>query len=235
MLAAFSTGSFLALLVYFKHDWASMISSFLQVIIFRKRPMSLDERMPFFILVSAIPTVATWYYLHEQTASLRTDPLIVAAILAGAGLPLWFADTMSRKNKGMFDWNWLDAFVTGVLQTLFVVPGAGRMMGGLTGAGFRNYNREAAGKFVLFAATPLLAGSMISRLREVDFHSAMPMADMSWLSFYLAMAISFLTGLIGIGAFMKHIQRNGMGQYFIYRCMVAAAVGITFWLRNRTG
>src|SRR4051794_11037055 len=33
-------GSSLALLIYFRHDWASMISCFLQVLIYRKRPMT---------------------------------------------------------------------------------------------------------------------------------------------------------------------------------------------------
>src|SRR4051794_37293269 len=62
---ALALGAFLAVLIYFRHDWASIISSFIQVIIFRKRPMTLDERLPLFIFVSSIPTGAAWYYFHE--------------------------------------------------------------------------------------------------------------------------------------------------------------------------
>ncbi|NBU20836.1 undecaprenyl-diphosphate phosphatase [bacterium] len=40
---AFSLGSFFALFLYFRHDWASMISCLLQVIIFRRKPMTADE------------------------------------------------------------------------------------------------------------------------------------------------------------------------------------------------
>src|SRR3989338_6596286 len=61
-LGAISLGSLLALLIYFRHDWASMISSFLQVVIFRKYPMTLDERLPFFIIEATIPVAASWYY-----------------------------------------------------------------------------------------------------------------------------------------------------------------------------
>ncbi|MGZ3697932.1 MAG: undecaprenyl-diphosphate phosphatase, partial [Bdellovibrionota bacterium] len=46
LFGAFAIGTFAALMVYFRHDWASMISCFIQVILFRKRPMTLDERLP---------------------------------------------------------------------------------------------------------------------------------------------------------------------------------------------
>ncbi|MBC7692722.1 MAG: hypothetical protein H7222_13250 [Methylotenera sp.] len=230
---ALSLGSFIALLLYFRHDWASLISSTLEIIVYRKRPMSLDERLPLFILVAAILPCAVWYYLGDRLGGISDDPLMTAAVLAGAGLPLWFSDSMNRRNKGMFDWNWLDALVVGVGQCLFVIPGAGRTMGAFTAASTRNYNREAAAKFMLFAGTPLLAGSTILRLRDVHLSAPSPMVDVSWLTFSIAGAVSLLASLLAIGAFMKHIQRGGMGQYFVYRCLLAVAAGVVFYVRTQ--
>src|SRR3712207_5657449 len=59
---ALSLGALIALLIYFRHDWASMISCFLQVILFRKRPMTLDERLPLFLGVTALPVCIVGSY-----------------------------------------------------------------------------------------------------------------------------------------------------------------------------
>lgn len=230
---ALSLGALLALLVYFRHDWASIISSFLQVIIFRKRPMTLDERLPLFVTVTSIPTVAAWYYLREPMSQLFSSPGWIAIALAALGIPLFFADTLSRKNKGMFDWNWLDALLVGIGQSLMFLPGCGRATGALIGALFRNYNREAAAKYMFFASAPLLAGSTFMSLRGTDFQSAVPMPDLSWLSFAVAVIVTMLVGLLSIGGLMKHIQRKGFNQYIVYRCLFAAGIAILIWVRSR--
>src|SRR4051812_7555339 len=75
MIGALSLGSLLALLVYFRHDWASMISCFLQVILFRKKPMTLDERLPLFLTLSTLPAVAGWYYFGDSVEQMAWTPL----------------------------------------------------------------------------------------------------------------------------------------------------------------
>lgn len=236
LLGALSLGSTLALLAYFIHDWLSMISCFLQVVIFRKKPMTLDERMPLFLGIATVPIACVWYYFHDAIASKLDDsPLVVSATLAGFGLLLWFSDSMSRRNKNMYDWNALDALVVGLSQVAGLVPGCGRMGAALTGGFFRNYSREAAAKFSFYAAAPILAASAIAHLKGMSFRDPAPMADLSWLSFYVALLIAFLTSLLAIGAFMKHIVRGGMGQYAVWRVLVAGGVTAAHFLKLRAG
>src|SRR4051812_25205427 len=123
LLGAFSLGSALAILVYFIHDWASMLSCFLQVLIYRKKPMTLDERMPLFIGLATLPVAGIWYYFHEEiTTRLDFSPLVIAMTLAGFGALLWFSDSMSRRNKNMYDWNVIDSLVVGVSQVAALIP-----------------------------------------------------------------------------------------------------------------
>lgn len=233
-LGALSLGSTLALLTYFIHDWSAMISCFIQVIIFRKKPMTLDERLPLFLMLATLPIGVVWYYSHDELLShLDSSPVMVAASLAGFGLLLGFAEHMSRKNKNMYDWNWLDALIVGVLEVAALIPGCGRSGSTMAAGLFRNYSREAAAKFGFYAAVPVLAASTLVHLRGLSIHSPAPMADVSWLSFYVALVVAFLSSLLGIGAFMKHIQRKGMGQYVTWRIVVAVGVGGLYWFRNR--
>jgi undecaprenyl-diphosphatase len=231
---ALKLGSVLALLIYFRHDWASIVSSFLQVLIFRKRPMTLDERMPFFLMIATAPVLGSWYYFHESFLEYLDQPLYAAAGLGCFAVPLLFSERMSRRNKGMFDWNWLDAAIVGATTSLMWVPGSGRMTGTLLGANFRNYNRESAAKFTFYLALPLLIASTHAHFEGIDFHASRPMEDLSWLNFAIALIVSTLAGLLAIGSFMRNTQRKGLGGYAAWRIFAALLVFVVYWYRSRT-
>lgn len=232
LLGALSLGSLLALLIYFRHDWASMISCFLQVIIFRKRPMTLDERLPLFLFVSTLPTILASYYFRNRIIDAEWSTLMIAGAFAAMGLPLWFLDHLNRKIKGMFDWKWGDAIIVGLTQALAFIPGWDPFSGILLGALFLNYKREPAVKYAYFAAAPMLIARTVSLLDGVSIGSSAPMFDLSWLSFAVALIVTLFVSLLAIGGFMKHVQQKGLGQYVIYRWILAGGVCAVYWLRT---
>lgn len=226
-------GGFISLLLYFRHDWASIISCFLQVIIFRKRPMTLDERLPIFLTLTSLPVALTWYYAAPAVLALEWNPLWVAGSLALFTLPLAVSESRSRKNKGMFDWNWLDALIVGVTQAATVIPGCGNLAASLPGAFFRNFNREAATKYSFLALAPVLLATAIAKLHGIPLSESAGAAEISWLSFSVASLVTILSGLLAIGGFMRQMQRRSLGQYLAYRWIVAAAVAVFYWIRTR--
>ena len=229
MLGALSLGSVLALLLYFRHDWASMISSFLQVVIYRKYPMTLDERMPFFLLIAVTPIAIAWYYFNDSIQHLAEDPIWTVATLAAFGALLGLADYFGRKSKGMFDWNGMDSAVIGMGMIIALVPGAGLVGSAMLLCLFRNYRRESAAKFTFFLALPILVASAILHLKGVSFRSAAPSSDFSWITFIVACLVTVFFGVLTLGGFMKHIQRKGMGVYVTYR--ILAAIAVLIWLQ----
>ncbi|MGK5085849.1 undecaprenyl-diphosphate phosphatase [Bdellovibrionota bacterium FG-1] len=236
LLGALFLGSALAAFIYFIHDWASMISCLLQVLIYRKKPMTQDERLPLFLGLATLPLAVTWYYFHEDiTAKLNSSPLVIAATLGGFGLLLWFGDSMSRRNKNMYDWNIIDSIVIGVAQIASLIPGCDRQAAALSGGFFRNYRREAAAKFSFFAALPILIASGATQFRDFHFQTLTITGDLSWLTLGVAFVVTFFSSLLAIGAFLKHIQRGGMGQYAVWRLLVAAGVVGIYLLRLRNG
>lgn len=229
-IGALALGSFLALLVYFRHDWASMLSSFLQVIIYRRYPSSIDERLPFFILLAAIPSIAASLYFQDKLPPAFSDPIWIAGSLGAFGLLLSASEAWGRKSKGMYDWNWVDALIMGLFASLMIVPGCGLVTGGIGGALLRNYRRDAAAKFTFYVATALLAGNAFTAVRAVAQHA--PMENMSWLTFSVMVVVTFFTGLLAIGGLMKHLQRKGFKAYVIYRLI--ACIGVVAWLKFHT-
>lgn len=239
LLGALSLGSLIALMLYFFHDWASIISSFLQVVIYRKKPMTLDERMPFFIAISAAPMVLTGFYLIPRvqefvSANPGRVPMWLAGSLALFVLPLWVGDYWSRKNKEIFAWNWLDALWVGIFQAFSWIPGLDRSTAGLAGAMFRNYSRDAGAKFVFFAAAPFLVWSSISGLRGLSFSAPSAMEGVSWFTWVVALIVSVLASLLAIGGLRRYLQINGFRQYLLYRLILAVAVASVFFIRSRS-
>ena len=234
LLAALSGGALLSLLVYFRHDWAAFTSCFLQVVIFRKKPMTLDERMPIFIAAATAPIGIGWYYFQDRLGEITTAPLIVAGTMAAFGIPLWLSESLiSRKNKNLYDWNVFDALVVGLSQLLMAAPGCGRVAALLPGAFFRNYSREAAIKFSMFTSLPILIATAVHYLRLVRFHGGPPGPEITWLSFWMAGVVALLCGLLSIGGVMRTVTRKGFGGFLAYRILVAGTVAAVYWLRSR--
>ena len=235
-LGALAFAGALSIFIYFINDWASQLSALIQVVIYRKKPMTLDERMPFFIFMAALPSTIGWYYLREPISTLPALdrwPLILASTVALLGIPLSIGERWSRKNKALPDWNWLDAIIIGFLQILAWIPGCGRTTLSLSGALFRNYSREAAAKFSFFVALPLLGAQAFLGLRELDFHSSIPTEGMTWSALIISTIVAFLCGLLAIGGFMKNVQKKPLGRYMVYRILVGVGLAVGYWVKNR--
>jgi undecaprenyl-diphosphatase len=232
VMGALYLGSFIAAVVYFAHDWASLISSFIQVIIYRKRPMTLDERLPFFLIAATIPTLIVWHQLFETVYGVEWGPLMIAGALAATALLLHFSDSFSRRNKAMYDWNWTDSLIVGIAHLGMLVPGADRSASGIIGANLRNYNREAAAKFIFLCSVPFLGGKAFLHLR--DTLAGGLSQEVSWLTFGVAGAVSLFSGLLAIGGLMSQLQaRKTFKGYAMYRLLLAAAVVVVWWIRDR--
>jgi undecaprenyl-diphosphatase len=175
---------------------------------------------------------AAWYSVQHELMFDSPTPLFFAGSLAAFSLPLWLADRLGRKSKKMFDWNWIDAAIVGVVQIVSLVPGSGRQATALTAALFRNYSREAAVKFLFFSLLPLLVAQLIFSIRGVDFHAPAPAEGMSWLTYAVAVVVTFFSGMLAIGGFVKSIRTRGFGGFVTYRLILAAGIVILVLIQN---
>lgn len=234
LLGALALGAFLAALFYFRHDWASILSSALRVLLLWKKPSALDERMLAFVLITSLPSAVMAYYFLDEIHAFSSQPFFIAGSLILFSIPLKLAESMNRKTKNLFAWNWLDALIVGFTQLLLFVPGAGRQTGALTGAMFRNYNLEATAKFVFFTIVPILGVQSYTSLNSLSFSQPAPAEGLTWLSFYSALSVSFFSSLLAIGGFMKGIHRLKLNGYLTYRIVLGLGVFIVVWLREKT-
>ena len=226
MLAA---GALSGLMIYFRHDWASIISSFLRVILFRQKPMTIDERLMFFIVLTTLPMLLVWSYVEPALASLDVNAYLIAASLVIFCLPLWFANNLNRQTKSMLDWTLVDSLIVGIVQVGSLVPGAGRQVLALSGAFFRNFNRESAAKFTFITFAPLLCYRAWTGLDGFTFSAELPMPNTSWMVFIMCYVMTVAASILSIAGFMKDVQYRSVNKIIFYRCMLAFAIAATYW------
>ena len=224
--AAISVGSACGAFFYFWHDWASMLSSVAQVVVFRRRPRTMDERMPLFVLIATLPVIAGWFYLEPLIPSTWNGPLPTLAYLAGGSLLLTWLEGYSRKNRQIYDWNFKDSALAGIGQLAFLFAGLGRSWGALTVAFMRNHSRESAGKYAIYLSAPVLFAFALRDIQDIQF--GQPLADgdgTSWLIFGCCAGISLLVSLFAVNALNRSSKKEGFAAWNRYRWLVCAVMG----------
>lgn len=222
----------LALLVYYRHDWASILSSGLRVLLLWKKPMTFDERMPLFLLLSTLPAAIVWTYASEFVPLFSNEPQWIALSLFLFGIPIWFSERQGKKSRNMFDWNWLDSLVIGFFQIFLFIPGAGRQAIAFSAALLRNYSRDAAAKFLLLTLVPIVAVKSYQQLHHLDWAGVLQQSGTSVMTASVAFFVTFFSSLLAIGGFMKTIQTKGLLGFVTYRFVLASGTMIVFWARS---
>lgn len=224
---------FMALIFFFRHDWASILSNLVSVILYRRLPSSLDERLSLFITLSILPALGARQYLKPFLPEAFFLPVVASALILVGAIPLALGKKLSRQNKGMFDWNPWDALWIGVGQTFYLIPGIGQQTGALSIGMLRNYTPEALIKYVFLSATPLFAIRALSRLQTFEFLSIEPVEGMSWLSVGASTLVAFATGVLLLGALAKQAQAKEYGKMVMIRLVLGTTGVIWFWLQTK--
>ena len=233
LTGATELGLFLALVFSLRHDLLSHISSFIQVIVYRKKPMAMDERMPIFVLVGIIAPILAFFFLRRSPILPSENPYLFAGVLALSAVPMAFLDGYTKKNKSIYDWNALDAGLIGIGSAALAIPEVGRAAGAFTISAFRNFSREGAGKFMLYIATPLAGIAAWYDLNGPG--STLALTEFPKLYFYAVVVVSTLAGVFAIHVFLNQLKAITLMRYAIYRVLLAAAVVGVHFYRTSSG
>ena len=228
LIGATELGLCLSLVFSLRHDIASHLSSLIQIIAYRKKPMAMDERMPIFVLIAIVAPIVAFFFFRQLPVLPAENPYLFAGLLGLSTIPMAFLDGYTKKNKSIYDWNALDAALIGVGSAALAIPEVGRTAGAFTISALRNYSREGAGKFILYVATPLSALGAWYNLRGPG--SILAVSEFPKVYFYAAVVVSTLSGVFAIHLFLNQLKTVTLMRYAIYRALLAAAVvGIHFY------
>ncbi len=219
-------GTLVALLAYFRRDWARLVPAGLGALRERSFGDDPDRRLAWLIAATLPPAVVLGVLLGDFLDTQVRRPLLVAAMLVVGAAILWLADRLGRKTDGVEQLGFMGAFAIGCAQALALVPGISRsgisISAGL-GLGLR---REAAARFSFLMATPVVAGAGILELRRLL------VGDLSGDVNAAAVAVGFtaaaISGLVAIHVLLRFVRSHAMSVFVAYRLLLAALVLVAF-------
>ncbi len=238
-VVALHVATALALLVYFRSDWARIIKGFVRTL--RTRSIdSADERMAWLLIVATIPAGITGILLEHALRTLFAKPLAAAIFLTVNGVLLFAGDQVRRRRtvtalvetnpktrsasevgRRLDTLDFREAVAVGVAQIGALFAGISRsgitMVAGLV----RGLDHEDAARFSFLLATPIILAAGLYKLH--DFFG--PNGDGIRGQALVGGVFAAVAGFISVRFLVRFFQTRSLLPFAIY-CLIAGAVSV---------
>ena len=207
-------GTLVAVFIYFRHELMDMTKAWLGPAV--SESDRRQRAMAVYLALASIPAVLVGALAHDAVEFYLRDIRIIAWTTIGFGLLLWMADVRGNREVELEQINLRSVLLIGLAQALALIPGTSRSGVTIAAGRFLGLTPDAAARFSFLLAIPIIgaAGSYgVLRVLMGD-------ANIDWLQFVLAVAISAVAGWVCIAAFLALLKRVGLMPFVIYRLML---------------
>lgn len=217
---ALHIGTLIAVVIYFWKDWWKLISKgFTEV-------RSIEGQLFWYLVAASVPGAIGGFLLEKKAETIFRSPLLIAAMLIGMGLLLYWADRRSAKNIEINKITFGTSMLIGIFQTLAIIPGVSRSGITMTTGLLMGITRVGAARFSFLLATPIIFGAAIVKLPHVISNSSVITAN-----FAIGMLVSCITGIISIGFLLRYVQAKDFLPFAWYRFVLGALVIVVTLVR----
>lgn len=218
---AVHVGTLGAVLVYFWRDVGRMLSGLAG----RRGPARRAGRaLAGQIVVSMLPVLVAGGALAFLAPEFFRNPEIIAWTMLGFGIVLYLADRFGMTVMRVEHMTVAKALIIGLAQILALVPGTSRSGITMSAARFLGFERAEAARFSMLMSIPVIAAAgAAAGYRVAGAGDPILTANAG-----IAVALSFVTGLVSIAALMRLLRSVSFTPFVLYR--VALGVGLLIWL-----
>ncbi len=235
----------LALIVFYRHDWARIVGGMVDSL--RTRRVATSEaRLGWLLVLATIPVGLTGLALEHLFRTTLGRPVPAAAFLVVNGLILLAGERLRRRpsspdasdasdaldvripgdgDRRLAGLSGSSAFVIGASQSLALLPGISRsgvsMVAGLT----RGLNHEDAARFSFLLATPVILAAGVLKLPDL----AGPLGEGVRGPVLAGSAASFVAAYASVRWLTRWFQTRTLVPFAIY-CLVAGGLSLVVLL-----
>ena len=210
-------GTLLAVLWYFRSEWAALVRAAGSLIATR-RVETAEKRRVLFLIVATIPGAIGGLLLESRAESAFRSPALIAVALMVMGFLLWIIDKTRRADRPLSGMRWLDAILIGLSQVLALVPGVSRSGATITTGRALTFDRESAAKFSFLMSMPIIAAAAVLKLPGVIRESGLT------TPLIVGVVASAISGWLAISIVMRYVTRHSYGIFAAYRILLGIAV-----------
>jgi undecaprenyl-diphosphatase len=230
---ALHAGTLVAVLLYFLRDWIELTLAGLG---FNYPPRAgavqviHNRRMFWYLVAATIPGAIVGFLFEKQIEEKLRDPKPIAIAMILIALLMWYAEYVSKLDRGMEDVTFIDSILIGAAQALALFPGVSRSGITITTGLFRGLTREAAARFSFLLSTPIIAGAAAKELPKlIKLHHAGQL-DMPVSTLAIAVAVSAIVGYLVIAFFLRYLQTQTLKIFIYYRIVFGIVVLVLAFL-----
>ncbi len=212
----------LALLIFFRADWARLIPAWIASVRDRSIHGDPDRKLAWLLLVSTVPAVIAGLLLNDSIeGAFRSVNLVALSLVVGAGI-LWAAERLGSRSRPMSDLGLRGAIGIGAAQAFALVPGISRSGISISAGLFAGLDRESAARFSFLMATPITAGAGLYEVRKLIAGEVG--TDLTVAPLVAGMIAALVAGLLAISFLLRFLRSNPTTVFIAYRLVLAGVV-----------
>ena len=216
---AANTGTFLAVLAYFRREIGAMTVAALTPA-GREPDRAADRRLAWLIALGSVPVLICGYLFRDTIATLARDPVLIAGTSILFGLLLAAADRFGRRTRVLHQVTLKDAVFIGLAQALALVPGTSRSGITMTAGIAAHLRREDAARFSFLLAVPVGAAAAV--WEGIGFVRA---GD--WSSGWELLVVLVVSAIVGFGVIhflLGFLRRRSLIGFAVYRVALGIVI-----------
>ncbi len=213
-------GTFLAVVLYFRHDLGRYVREGVRLIWNWERPVDNDGRIAWLLVVATIPAALVGALFEDQIDARFGTPTIIGISLIVFGVWLWWADR-SAGRRTVDEFRVRDALLVGSAQALALNPGTSRSGITMTAARQIGFDRDAAVRISFLMSLPVIAGAVVVKVGGLIV-DGVPEGLLTPM--VVGVVTSFLAGLTAVWGTLRLVRTWSFTPFVIYRVVLGVIV-----------
>lgn len=188
------------------------------------------SRWQFYIklIVGVIPALVLGYIFSDHIDSLLESPMTVAITMLAGGFVLLFIDKAFNRPTVETDdqITYGKAFITGIWQTIAMIPGVSRSAASIIGGMQQKFTRNLAAEFSFFLAVPTMLAATAyslfiknwdqSSVTRKGYEIILASKENS-VAFMVGNLVAFVVAILAIRFFITYLKVYGFKVFGWYR------------------
>ncbi len=200
----------IAILIYFRADWANIISSL--------NPRSNNHsaiqsrRILWLLVLSTLPAIAGGLLFPQLFTEQGRTLTMIASLMVFTGLMFIVVERVSRGKKNLSKLTFFDALSLGVAQLGAMLPGISRSGATIATGLYIGLKREEAARYAFLLGVPALVLAGGYALLKMEFGQVV----VNWAELGIGFAVSLVSSIVAIAMMMRFVRTHKLHAFSVY-------------------
>jgi undecaprenyl-diphosphatase len=225
-------GTALALIVFYRDEWARIVTALVASIVRGRLSSDRDERIGWLLVIGTVPVGILGVLFQSFVQRLFASPIPVAIFLmvnafvmfAGEGLRRRQHARNDRPSRPIEAIGWPAALGVGLAQSLALLPGISRSGSTIVAGLLADLDHPEAARYAFLLATPVILAASLLEVPKL-FEPGVAIGPVESLVGCLVAGITAYASVAFLTRYFRHNDLRPFGWY----CLVAGATALVLF------